>query len=294
MRIVRMLLGLLGGGVAAAPGSHHPPDARLPHPAATPTVAIRNDTVPVVISGVVHPRGSGGVQDGPDAPWILRFELEAWRGADGVIRSTRLAVSREVAEAEVRAWMDRVRPGAVVTLRVRLTTPDSAELIELVEPAGATDEALARRAAELSAPVTRPHPRFGTLTLDRTVSWWEAKTTWEGKPVTLYLSADDEAALDSALAAAARLWDDQRGWGRRIRDFAVRELLPLKNDGWLDDGEAPVTPDRFRARMTLQSITVWPDGTFDFMHDDGDLFFGHSIQVAGSLDEGPTDADIPG
>jgi hypothetical protein len=30
------------------------------------------------------------------------------------------------------------------------------------------------------------------------------------------------------------------------------------------------------------------------MHDDGDLFWGHSIQVTGTLDEGPTDADISG
>jgi hypothetical protein len=243
---------------------------------------------------VVHPRGASGSQGGPGAPWILSFALETWRDAGGAIRSTELSVTRRVADAEVRPWMDRIPSGAVVTLRVRLTGPGSAELIDLLERAGPPDEALAQRATELSAPVTRPHPRFGTLTLDRTVSWWEAKTTWEGKPVTLYLDADDDMALDSALAVAERLWSDPRGWGGRIRDYAVRELLPLKNDSWLDDGEAPVTPDRFKAFMTLQSITVSPDGSFDFMHDDGDLFAGHAIQVTGTLDEGPTDADIPG
>lgn len=294
MSIARMLLGLLGGGIAAAPWSHHPPEAVLPRPAATPMMAMQNDTAPVVISGVVHPRGASGSQDGPAAPWILALTLETWRGADGVIRPTELTVTRRVADAEVRGWMDRIRPGAVVTLRVRLTGPNSAELVDLLEHAGAPDEALARRAAELAAPVTRRHPRFGTLELNRALGWYEGAGTWEGKPVLVYLEAGDDAALDSALAAAERLWSNQRGWGERIRDYAVRELLPLKNGDWLDDGEAPVTPDRFRARMTLQSITVSPNGSFDFMHDDGDLFAGHSIQVTGTLDEGPTDADIPG
>jgi hypothetical protein len=46
--------------------------------------------------------------------------------------------------------------------------------------------------------------------------------------------------------------------------------------------------------MTLESITVTPDGSFDFWHNDGDLFYGHSIQVSGNLSQGPTHADIPG
>jgi hypothetical protein len=46
--------------------------------------------------------------------------------------------------------------------------------------------------------------------------------------------------------------------------------------------------------MRLKSVTVYPDGSFDFWHDDGDLFWGHSIQVSGDLLDGPTHADIPG
>jgi hypothetical protein len=46
--------------------------------------------------------------------------------------------------------------------------------------------------------------------------------------------------------------------------------------------------------MTLQSVSTYADDSFGFWHDDGDLFWGHAIQVTGSLKEGPKDADIPG
>ena len=46
--------------------------------------------------------------------------------------------------------------------------------------------------------------------------------------------------------------------------------------------------------MKIESITVHPDGGFEFWHNDGDLFWGHSILISGSLVEGPNSADIPG
>ena len=72
----------------------------------------------------------------------------------------------------------------------------------------------------------------------------------------------------------------------------MRELLPLKNDAWRDEDEPRLSPAQFAARITLQSVNAY--GSFGFWHDDGDLFWGHSVQVTGNLKEGPKDADIPG
>ena len=83
-------------------------------------------------------------------------------------------------------------------------------------------------------------------------------------------------------------------WKENVDDFAVKKLLSLKNDVWLGEDESPLNADQFKSRMTLQSVSIYPDGEIEFWHDDGDLFWGHSIQISGSLGEGLTDADIPG
>ena len=105
----------------------------------------------------------------------------------------------------------------------------------------------------------------------------------------------DEAKSEaSVLEVAKALWRDHDDWREKIESFAVAKLLCLKNETWLEEDEPPISESEFIERMSLQSISVYPDGSFEFMHDDGDLFWGHAIQVTGNLHDGPTDADIPG
>jgi len=46
--------------------------------------------------------------------------------------------------------------------------------------------------------------------------------------------------------------------------------------------------------VSLSSITVHPQGTFEFWYDDGDLFWGHSIMISGSIEKGLREAGIHG
>src|SRR5262249_31987940 len=147
-------------------------------------------------------------------------------------------------------------------------------------------------AEELQKPVTFEDPILGTFTLDRRVDWFIAQVVWAGESISLNLSESAEA--QAALKTAHALWENQSEWNRRVRDYAIAKLLPLKNDTWLDEDEAELTPDEFNERMMLESITVNANGSFDFWHNDGDLFWGHSIQISGSLSEGLKRADIPG
>jgi hypothetical protein len=130
------------------------------------------------------------------------------------------------------------------------------------------------------------------FTLDRRADLFIGEAVWVGESIGLNLS--ESARVQAALITARALWQEQAEWHRRVRQFAREELLPLKNSAWLDEDEPEVTPEEFDKRVTLTSITVNPDGSFDFWHDDGDLFDGHTIQISGSLSEGPTHADIPG
>jgi hypothetical protein len=75
---------------------------------------------------------------------------------------------------------------------------------------------------------------------------------------------------------------------------AAAELLPVKNATWLGVGETKVTAAQFKQRMKLQWITVRPNGELAFWHKDGDLFFGHDIEVTGSITKGLSSAGIHG
>ena len=98
----------------------------------------------------------------------------------------------------------------------------------------------------------------------------------------------------SALASGKALWEEQKVWNKRAEDFAAELLLPMKNDNWLDEEEAALNAKQFKSRMTLESIKIDVDGSFEFGYDDGDLFWGHPIGVSGNHKDGLTDADFSG
>jgi hypothetical protein len=100
--------------------------------------------------------------------------------------------------------------------------------------------------------------------------------------------------VQAALRTAHSLWQEQELWHQRVGDYAVLRLLRLKNESWLEEDEDEFTPEEFKARMILDSITVRPDGSFEFWHRDGDMFWGHYIHISGSLSKGLTGADTPG
>lgn len=275
MRILPVLLALALGAAAVRVASAQQPRAGE------------------LITGIVHQQGAGA--QSPGGLWTLHFSLEAWRGADGIIHATPLVIQRTVSSyEEVSALMERINATRIISARIRSKGAGFAELLKLVDADLPADDPLVVRAAELAKPVTREDARFGTLALDRRLPAWLGRVPWAGDTIDLYLTAADEDSLRAALEVARALWDDEAAWSERIRAFAVEQLLPMKNEGWLDDGEEPLTPARFLARMRLEVIAVEVDGSFTFWHKDGDMFAGHSILVTGTLRDGPTHADIAG
>jgi hypothetical protein len=135
------------------------------------------------------------------------------------------------------------------------------------------------------------HERFGTFTFDSSMERFEASTHWAGGPVTLVIRTEDDRA--AALDTAGRLWDAEATWDRRNRECAVAELLETWREAWSEDAE-PETAESFAAKMVPRTVIVGTDGSFEFWHNDSDLFGGHSIVVTGTIAEGPQRADIEG
>ena len=251
----------------------------------------------VEMVGLVGPNGPAGGKVGGDALWTLILDLVAWRVGGGDLCTGSLRVSRTVTDAELKRFRGIIAPFTIIKIRARLdldATPRQA-LLEHIVQTEATDSELHRCALELQKPVTQTDSVLGRLTLDRRVNLYTGQSEWNGTRVTIYLSADKSGDLaPTALRTAHDLWQHQAAWGRRVSDYAVAALLPLKNESWLDEDEAELASGQFKARMTLESISAHSDETFEFWHNDGDLFWGHSIVVGGNLTDGPNDAGIHG
>jgi hypothetical protein len=64
---------------------------------------------------------------------------------------------------------------------------------------------------------------------------------------------------------------------------------------WIEDkDEEPLTPEQFKERMVLDSVSIDSDGDVSFYHSDGDLFWGHCILVTMNSENNFTIADIAG
>jgi hypothetical protein len=256
---------------------------------------------PVEIVGIVHPLGAGGGRGGQETLWTLRFSFQPWRGADGRIDERRLRVEQpNLSDEKLQDMMALIKPYDILRVRLRVTEAKQADADavhgDLVELLGkeSSDSDLSARAEQLKQPVTVAHPFFGTFTLNRALNWYETEVEWKSQTVRLHLSRDECEDEEALFAMAESLCKAQKKWDQRIRNFAVGELLELKNGLWLGDDEKKFTPRRFKERMRLESISVDPDGSFEFTFDDGNLFWGHVIQVSGTLSEGPTHAGIAG
>lgn len=115
-------------------------------------------------------------------------------------------------------------------------------------------------------------PELGAFTWDARLSRWTQKG-----PFTLSISPlklEGAALFDAVRPAALRL--EQRR--ERVRGEVADKLLALHNRVWNQSGR-PETREGFAARIALEALDVNEDGTATAYFSDGDLFWGHTIEV---------------
>lgn len=228
---------------------------------------------------------------------VLTFTLCAWRDSSGIIHREEIWVEIPVTSEELLQQVGVISAYSIVGLRLQVgNCPNGRKRAvgSSLPVTGLQDNEFSRIAAELQAPVVVSDPILGDFILDRSINWFRGKPQWNNTQIRLDLSADSISGAKKCLKVAKALWKAQPAWTARVADYAVEHLLEKKNDIWLEDGEMPVTPESFKDRIRLESITVYPEDTFEFWFDDGDLFWGHLIQVRGDLSEGLTGVDTPG
>ncbi|MBX9685948.1 MAG: DUF2262 domain-containing protein [Candidatus Obscuribacterales bacterium] len=250
------------------------------------------------VKGVVHPPGAGGGKVGKEEFWTLRFTLQPWRNHEGRIQESKLSLSRPgLTREELKEQMAMISSYEV--LKLKISQPEAKEAFFMArildEPVKFEEDGeLNELSLKLQEPLTLTDARFGTLSFDRSLNWFECAADWQGKRIHLYIALDKEDSAEASLENAGRLFLESSDWEAKIRDFAVESLLELKNDTWLDEDEEMVNAAEFKERISLQTITVYANGDFEFCLNDGGLFWGHAILIAANLSNGLKTANIVG
>jgi hypothetical protein len=247
------------------------------------------------ILGIIGPTGSAGVRL-PEKDWTLTFKLSAWKKIDGEITTQELTIRKPVSHDELKSLMKELRPYEIVHLQARVPMENGfgtlqGVLVQIVRKNFA-DVDLDRCRVEIQKPVVYRDERLGEFILDRRIGWFEGAINWGPDQIKLHLKPVQQN-LERCLKTAYALYDSQNTWTQRAAEIAVTKLLPIKNESWLQDDEESLSAEQFLSRMQLESITVGPEN-IELWYNDGDLFWGHSIRVSGSLSEGPTFAGIEG
>jgi len=135
-----------------------------------------------------------------------------------------------------------------------------------------------------SEPVIYESSILGNLTLDRRLDWYEGKVDWNGNTIFVFLSGE-LSEVDKMEKNVVSILSDQKEWDDFIKRKICDELLNLKNESWLEEGEMPLTAAEFISKISLESITVNDSDKFQMNYNDGDIFWGHAITVETDLEK---------
>jgi hypothetical protein len=116
---------------------------------------------------------------------------------------------------------------------------------------------------------------FGTLKYNANLRWWEGQTTFQERKIRLKISANEKQKYEPLEMVKTRL---EKLEALFFGQIAAHKLLPLHNESW-NENEEDLTLEVFKKKIELDSITLDLEGHSTVWLNDGNLFFGHSIQI---------------
>jgi len=134
---------------------------------------------------------------------------------------------------------------------------------------------------------------LGTLKWDDNLNWFSGKFTDGRVTFEILLKPDEAGSLASALERARKVVRKKDEYVQLAKSLAAENLLDLANE-WNEDDEHRLTAEDFMSRITLESMVFAADGGISFYHNDGNIFWGHSVQLCIDKNDHYVHADIPG
>ncbi len=281
------------------------------------SLAAQEDEETIVLRGVIDGLGTTAytVQDSP--LWTAAFRLVAWRVEDEAPEAEQGQTSADInthplrveipnlAEDQLRAWQRSYPPRTLVRLAIRAPIePGERRAFALwhsaLDLASDADPELVAAAATILNPPPFVDEELGTFTPDETFpTWFQQDRQWLGAPVSITLSLIDGPAsanrdhLTGAADTLRALEQTAASWDERMRKAIVDEYYTLWVETWRDE-KPLITREAFGKRFAVEQATLYPDGGFRFYFSDDGLFYGHSLEVSGSIEEGISEVSLVG
>ncbi len=143
---------------------------------------------------------------------------------------------------------------------------------------------------------------LGKFILNKELNWYETENDieWCGEKTGFSITVDGDDDINEFLPVAEEFYKNRQEWDRKIREFSASQLTELAND-WLDeeyydedeeesDEEIKpvheITEKDFAERISINSIGLHTDGSFEAFYNDDDMFWGHSILTDGNIKTG--------
>ena len=241
--------------------------------------------------------GTSASQIGEDSMMTASIDLVAWRTytPNSSIQKEEVRLEWLVEENEVEAAIELLEANQIVKLQV--SPPDINNIMQLdrVLETNVPDDELEEILNEQLKPIYFQDDQFGKFELDKGINIFQNDVQWVQRQCQLYFNwHEDVEVMRSSLRTAHLLFEKQKDWDLKIKTYASEKLLDLANE-WLADGDSDlteITEELFIERMTIDTISVYPDGDFEMTFLDGDLFWGHLISVTGNANGVLEDATI--
>lgn len=145
---------------------------------------------------------------------------------------------------------------------------------------------------------------FGNSTLNKKCSQFDIDINWKGSEATLFIDVDqnDTNSWQKQFAIARDFIQQQDYWDDILRTASAEKLYELDNE-WDDADDIygatgsniKISQEDFAKRLSMAEIILNEDGdSFIIYYYDDDVFFGHVVEINGSLSQGIEHIHISG
>ena len=235
--------------------------------------------------------GLGKSREEGELLWTVKIPLTAWMDEDDGVVHPELAQLVILADDRLYDYLRHCTPRDFI-IKCRVRPAKEGPLFQMVSmPEPGFDPELKAILDEQVKPVTFEDDVLGEFTFNREMGWFAANVDWLGGQILLSVDAGEDR--EQVLACARSLVEEQQSWDDRVRTFAADCLLERANEGLEEDAEE-ITREDFMERMELSSVQVYADGTFEFWFEDDERFWGRSVHVSGTVNDGPAQAQMEG